>query len=69
MKSAIEKEKLAGLGEKELVEKVSEFKRELFGLRLNVVTSHVKDYSQFKKLRKNVARALTYLNKKNASKK
>ena len=68
MKLTKQREQLKGLGEKELMEKVSAFKRELFGLRLNSVTSHLKDYSQFKKLRKNVARALTYLNKENASK-
>jgi ribosomal protein L29 len=69
MKLAKQKGQFVGLGEKELLEKVSEFKRELFGLRLNSITSHVKDYSQFKKLRKNVARALTYLNKQDALKK
>ena len=63
MKLTKQREQLKGLGEKELREKVSEYKRELFSLRLNSVTSHLKDYSQFKKLRKNVARALTYLNK------
>lgn len=68
MKLTKQKSQFKGLGEKELIEKVSEFKRELFGLRLNSVTSHLKDYSQFKKLRKNVARALTCLNKENASK-
>ena len=63
MKLTKQREQLKGLGEKELRDKVSEFKRELFGVRLNSKTSQVKDYSQFKKLRKNVARALTYLNK------
>ena len=33
-------------------------------LRLNSSTSHVKDYSQFKKARKNIARILTYLRQK-----
>ena len=33
-------------------------------LRLNSSTSHVKDYSQFKKGRKNIARILTYLRQK-----
>lgn len=68
MKLTRQKEQLRGLGEKELIEKVSEFKRELFGLRLNSMTSHIKDYSQYKKLRRNVARALTYANKLNGSK-
>ncbi|EKE05169.1 MAG: hypothetical protein ACD_19C00412G0001, partial [uncultured bacterium] len=68
MKLTKQIEQLKGLKESELREKVSEFKRELFGLRLNSATSHVKDYSQFKKLRKNVARALTCLNKTSAQK-
>ena len=64
MKLVKEREQLKGLGKKELQEKVSGFKRELFSLRLNSMTAHVKDYSQFKKLRRSVARAITYLNKK-----
>jgi len=64
MKVTKEKEQLRGLGKKELQEKSSGFKRELFSLRLNSMTAHVKDYSQFKKLKKSVARALTYLNQK-----
>lgn len=45
----------------ELQEKLDNLRRDLFGLRLNSSTSHVKDYSQFKKLRKNIAQASTYL--------
>jgi len=62
MKIAKEREQLKGLSKKELAEKVDSYKRELFGLRLNSRTAHVKDYSQFKRLKRNVARALTYLN-------
>lgn len=57
-------QELKGMSESELREKVDNFRRELFGLRLNASTSHIKDYSQFKKLRKNVARGLTLLSKK-----
>jgi len=64
MKLTKEKEQLKDLGEKELMEKVDFYKRELFGVRLNSMTAHVKDYSQFKKLKRSVARALTYLNQK-----
>ncbi|MFC1842784.1 50S ribosomal protein L29 [Candidatus Dependentiae bacterium] len=64
MKLAKEREQLKGLSEKELKEKVIEFKRELFSIRLNSMTAHVKDYSRFKKLRKSVARALTCLSEK-----
>lgn len=46
---------------KQLVEKVVEYRTNLFKLRLASTTGHVKDYSQFKKLRVNLARALTYL--------
>lgn len=57
-------EELKGMSESELREKVDGFRRELFGLRLNASTSHIKDCSQFKKLRKNIARGLTLLSQK-----
>ena len=53
------KQQLAGLSLRELLEKLEDFRRELFTLRLSSATSHIKDNSQFKKLRKNIARALT----------
>ena len=46
---------------KQLAEKVVNYRTDLFKLRLASTTGHVKDYSQFKKLRVNLARALTYL--------
>jgi len=67
MKMAKEKEQLKVLSEKDLNEKANGLKRELFSIRLNSMTAHVKDYSQFKKLRKSVARALTFLNQKRLS--
>ena len=57
-------EELKTLQQEELKGKVEEWRRELFGLRLNATTAHVKDYSQFKKLRKNIARGLTLLGQK-----
>ncbi len=42
-----------------LKQEVLELKKELFNLKLNASTMHVKDYSQFKKLRQRIARALT----------
>ena len=63
MKSTV-KEELKNLGEQELGLKVDEYRRQLLGLRLSAVTSHVKDYSQIKKLRKNIARALTFAGQK-----
>jgi len=52
------------LNELDLKTRVDGWRRELFGLRLNSVAAHVKDYSQFKKLRKNIARGLTLLTQK-----
>ena len=43
----------------QLVEKVDEWRKELFQLRISKATSHIKDYSQFRKLRKNIARGMT----------
>ena len=56
-----EKEILKKSNAQQLVEKVVEYRTNLFKLRLASTTGHVKDYSQFKKLRVNLARALTYL--------
>lgn len=56
-----EKAILKSAGEQLLVEKMVEYRTNLFKLRLASTTGHVKDYSQFKKLRRNLARALTYL--------
>jgi ribosomal protein L29 len=58
------KEELKQLNSQDLIAKIATYKRELFTLKLNALTVHVKDYSQFKKLRKNVARALTYIRHK-----
>ena len=48
----------------ELQKKLNEFRRKLLNLTLNTSTTHVKDYSQFKKLRSNIARVLTYIRQK-----
>lgn len=64
MKISNFKEELKQLGIKELVIKLDALRREQFGLRLNSSTSHVKDYSEFKKGRKNIARVLTLLHQK-----
>lgn len=57
-------EGLNQLDEKGLQIKVEEWRRELFGLRLNASTTHVKDYSRFPKLRRSIARGLTLLTQK-----
>lgn len=59
-----EKIELKKLDSKQLEEKIVNYRHELFSLKLASSTSHVKDNSGFKKLRKNMARALTYLRQK-----
>ncbi len=44
--------------------KLDDLRRELFSIRLQAATSTIKDKMQFKKLRKDIARALTYLRQK-----
>lgn len=48
----------------DLQQQVEDLRRALFSLRLNATTSHVKDCSQFKKLRRTIARGLTVLRQK-----
>ena len=64
MKVAKDREDFKSMEAGELKTKIESVRRELFSLRLNASTAHVKDYSQFSKLRKKVARAMTYLSKK-----
>lgn len=64
MKTSKFKEEIKQLGIKELIIKLDAFRRDRFSLRLNASTSHLKDYSQFKKGRKNIARILTILRQK-----
>lgn len=47
------------LSVEELQKKLDSTRQDLFGLRINAVTTPVKDYSQYKKLRKQAARLLT----------
>lgn len=64
MKTNKIKDEFKQLEPKGLALKLDALRRDLFSLRLNSSTSHVKDYSQFKKNRKNIARILTYLGQK-----
>lgn len=48
----------------ELKERLDQLKRAQFGLRLNLLTSHVKDFSQFKKIRREIARIHTFIKQK-----
>jgi ribosomal protein L29 len=64
MKKADVNKEIASLNAADLNEKIVEWRRQLLSLRLNAATSHVKDYSQFQKLKKNIARGLTFLETK-----
>lgn len=56
---------IAQLPSEELHYALEETRRGLFGLRLNAATTHLKDYSQYKKLRRQIARILTVIRSKN----
>ena len=58
------RDSLKQLNEKQLLEEVDKLRRDLFSLRLAVVSSPAKDVTQFSKLRKDIARTLTYLREK-----
>lgn len=60
----MEKKELNVMDAKSLEKKVDSLKKDLFNLKLNSKSSHVKDHSQYRKLRVQIARALTYLNQK-----
>ncbi|GMU19371.1 MAG: hypothetical protein AMXMBFR12_05630 [Candidatus Babeliales bacterium] len=64
MKSTQFKDEMNKLEIKDLVSKLNALRHEYFTLKLNSATSHIKDYSEFKKIRKNIARALTLLRQK-----
>lgn len=61
----MKKTELSSLNNEDLKKEVIQLKKKLFDLKLNISTMHVKDYSQFKKLRRRLAQALTLLNQKN----
>lgn len=62
------KKELASLTVNDLHERLDSLRRELFSIKLNKSTAHVKDYSQFGKLRRNIARIETYIRRANGSK-
>ncbi len=47
-----------------LLKEIKSLKKECFNLKLNLAAGQAKDYSQFKKIRSNIARCLTFLNNK-----
>lgn len=60
-----EKNELKAMSMVQLKEKVELYRQELLGLKLSSPTTHIKNYSQFSQIKKNIARALTYLNQNN----
>jgi ribosomal protein L29 len=63
----VNKQDLNLLNYTQLCERLEEVRRELFSFRLNAVTAHVKDYSQFAKKRRTIARLLTHIAKKHST--
>lgn len=60
----MKKAELKKMDVKKLQEQITAMRKELFELRLSAASTHIKDNSQFKKLRTNIARALTYVRQK-----
>lgn len=58
------KEEFKLLSNEELKIKLETLRRERLNLLMSASTAHVKDYSQFFKLRRNIARVLSYLQQK-----
>ena len=61
MKRGDLRDELRRLSVDDLRVRLNEFRKELCSLRINTSTAHIKDYSQFKKLRSNIARVQTLL--------
>ena len=47
-----------------LRKEAGKLKKEFFNWKLNIASGQVKDFSQFKKIRHDIARCLTFLNQK-----
>ena len=60
-------QKLQQLSVESLCNRLESARRDLFGLRVNATTSQVKDSSQYKKLRKDIARIMTAIRSKEQS--
>ena len=63
-KSEFTSEALAGLSVEKLVEKYAFLKKELFNLRFQKTLGELTNTSRFAKVRKNIARVNTELNKR-----
>jgi large subunit ribosomal protein L29 len=60
----MDNKELKNLDKEALNSEITSLKKELFNLKLNKITGQVKDLSQFRKLRVQIAKALTFLNQK-----
>ena len=57
-------QKIQQLSAEDLQKKLDSTRKDLFGLRMNSATTKIKDCSQYKKLRKQIARILTVIQSK-----
>ena len=55
---------MKNLDSKSLFKEAESLKKELFNLKLEVLSGQVKDFSQFRKLRVKIAQTLTYAEQK-----
>lgn len=62
------KDLLKQLDAVQLRAEIDKLQRELFSLKLAVIKSPPKDYKQFRRMQKNIARGLTYLQQKTMQK-
>ena len=60
----MDKKDLRSLDKEALKQEVASLKKEIFNLKMNRLSGQVKDTSQLKKIKVQIARALTFLNKK-----
>ncbi len=60
----MDKKELKNLDAEVLKQEIASLRKEFFNLKLNKITGQVKDLSQFRKLRAQIARALTFLKQK-----
>ncbi len=60
---------MKSLDSKTLLKEAEALKKELFNLKLEILSGQVKDISQFRKLRVKIAQTLTYAKKKNLDEK
>ncbi len=67
MKKNVKKEELKKLDTDSLKQELNNMRKELFNLRLSFRSGEVKDYSQFKKVKTNIARCFTFLKQQERS--